>query len=321
MSHRIERTWKQRLARAIPFGIGQTKPKHFRYMARIAWENRDNLAYAWKVLSRGVCDGCSLGVAGLHDWTIEGVHLCMTRLNLMRLNTMPALDVRRLEDVEALRALAATSCASSAGCRYPMLRERGDRGFRRITWDGAYARIAARIRATTPRAHRLLPHLAGDHERDLLRRAEGGALPRYEQRRQRGASLPLAVDRRDEARPRRRGDDVQLPRLVGNRPDRVLRLEPGQRSAGEHQVPARGEAPRHQGGSRQPVSRAGHGRATGCRRPSRSALFGTDVADYWFGVSHGGDIAFLYGVLKTLIENGWYDAVVRRASTPAASRS
>ena len=32
------------------------------------------------------------------------------------------------------------------------------------------------------------------------------------------------------------------------------------------------------------------------------------IADYWFPVAQGGDIAFLYGVLKILIENGWYDA-------------
>jgi hypothetical protein len=27
----------------IPFGLGKTKPKHFREMLRIAWENRDSL--------------------------------------------------------------------------------------------------------------------------------------------------------------------------------------------------------------------------------------------------------------------------------------
>jgi molybdopterin-dependent oxidoreductase alpha subunit len=36
-----------------------------------------------------------------------------------------------------------------------------------------------------------------------------------------------------------------------------------------------------------------------------SALFGTEIADYWFPVSQGGDIAFLSGVLKILVENGW----------------
>src|SRR5512144_688150 len=104
MSYRIEHSWADRLARALPFGLGQTKPHHYRDMARVAWENRDNLGYAWQVLTRGVCDGCALGVAGLHDWTIDGWHLCMTRLNLLRLNTMPALDVRLLEDLDKLRA-------------------------------------------------------------------------------------------------------------------------------------------------------------------------------------------------------------------------
>src|SRR6266540_367190 len=101
-SHRIQKDWKAKLKAAVPFGLGQVKPKHFRDMAAVVWKNRDNLPYAWKVLSRGVCDGCALGVAGFHDWTIPGIHLCMTRLNLLRLNTMPELDVRLLEDVEEL---------------------------------------------------------------------------------------------------------------------------------------------------------------------------------------------------------------------------
>jgi molybdopterin-dependent oxidoreductase alpha subunit len=38
-----------------------------------------------------------------------------------------------------------------------------------------------------------------------------------------------------------------------------------------------------------------------------SAAFGTDIMDYWFPVSTGGDIAFLCGVLKVLIQEGWQD--------------
>src|SRR5215207_4763781 len=106
MSRRLEtKTAADRLKSAIPFGLGQKKPAHFRDMLRIAWANKDNLGYAWKVLSRGVCDGCALGVTGFHDWTIDGVHLCMTRLNLLRLNTMPALDVELLSDVARLQSL------------------------------------------------------------------------------------------------------------------------------------------------------------------------------------------------------------------------
>jgi len=38
-----------------------------------------------------------------------------------------------------------------------------------------------------------------------------------------------------------------------------------------------------------------------------SALFGTDISDYWFPVAQGGHIAFLCGVLKILVANGWLD--------------
>ena len=46
MSHRIKRGWKEKLRAAVPFGLGQTKPQHFRDMARIVWKNRDNLPYS-----------------------------------------------------------------------------------------------------------------------------------------------------------------------------------------------------------------------------------------------------------------------------------
>src|SRR5204863_7766837 len=85
------------------FGIGQQKPHHYREMVRIAWENRDQLPFAWRILNNGVCDGCALGTSGLSDWTIPGVHLCMVRLELMRLNTAPACDPAILSDVTALK--------------------------------------------------------------------------------------------------------------------------------------------------------------------------------------------------------------------------
>ena len=67
-----------------PYGAGETKPNHYKEIVKSVWENRRNLRYAWRILRQGVCDGCALGVAGFHDWTIDGVHLCTTRLNLLR---------------------------------------------------------------------------------------------------------------------------------------------------------------------------------------------------------------------------------------------
>src|ERR1043166_5760898 len=118
-SRKLQKDWKAKLKAAVPFGLGQAKPKHFRDMAAIVWRNRDNLPYAWKVLSRGVCDGCALGVAGFHDWTISGIHLCMTRLNLLRLNTMPALDVKLLEDISKLQKMDNAQLRELARLPYP----------------------------------------------------------------------------------------------------------------------------------------------------------------------------------------------------------
>src|SRR6187431_1423869 len=87
----------------LPFGLNVAKPRAFRDMARIAWRNRDQLPYAWRILRDGVCDGCALGPRGLRDDVIDGVHLCLTRLKLLRLNTMPALAPVDLIDMDRLR--------------------------------------------------------------------------------------------------------------------------------------------------------------------------------------------------------------------------
>src|SRR3979411_2073246 len=89
------------------FGLGRQKPQHYREMLKVAWENRDQLPFAWRILNDGVCDGCALGTSGLSDWTLEGTHLCMGRLELMRLNTAPALDPSRLTHVSSI-----ASCTS-----------------------------------------------------------------------------------------------------------------------------------------------------------------------------------------------------------------
>src|SRR3982751_6304408 len=124
MSHSVAKT--PGLKRAVPFGVNARKPRHFRDMLKIAWENRDNLSYAYKVLSKGVCDGCALGVAGFHDWTIDGVHLCMTRLNLLRLNTVGPLAINLLSDVSKLTSLKNAELRELGRIPFPMLRQKGD---------------------------------------------------------------------------------------------------------------------------------------------------------------------------------------------------
>jgi len=128
-----------------PNGIGLQKPNHYGDMVRVAWDNRRHPKLAWDILAKGVCDGCALGVAGFHDWTIDGVHLCTTRLRLLALNTADAVDPARLADVDALRHLDGAALRDLGRLAHPLRRRRGDRGFTRITWEEALDRAAASI--------------------------------------------------------------------------------------------------------------------------------------------------------------------------------
>lgn len=142
-----------RIVGLSPFGLGHQKPHHYLEMVKILWENRDNLPYAWRILNHGVCDGCSLGPRGLRDDTLDGTHLCLTRLRVLRLNTMPAARDSVFSDVEKLRKLDSRALRKLGRLPYPMMRRPGDRGFTRITWDEALSLIAGRLNNANP--HRI----------------------------------------------------------------------------------------------------------------------------------------------------------------------
>jgi molybdopterin-dependent oxidoreductase alpha subunit len=133
-----------------PNGVGLQKPNHFGDMAKVAWKNRSHATHALKILQNGVCDGCALGVAGFHDWTIEGTHLCMTRLRLLEVNCADPMDHDLLGDVGALRHLDGAQLRDLGRLAHPMRRRRGEPGFRRITWDEALTVVSDALRETNP---------------------------------------------------------------------------------------------------------------------------------------------------------------------------
>jgi len=133
-----------------PLGIGLDKPFHHIEMVKLAWQNRRHGRYAWKVLTEGVCDGCALGVAGLHDWTMDDIHLCLTRLRLLEINTLDAMDDMALDDVASLRLRSGAELRSMGRLAHPMRRRRGERGFTRISWDEALEALSSSIRSTAP---------------------------------------------------------------------------------------------------------------------------------------------------------------------------
>ena len=119
----------------VPYGLNEQHPNHYVEMFKVLRDNRDNLGYAWRILRDGCCDGCSLGTSGMYDWTMKGIHLCNVRLQLLRLNTMPAMDHSLLERVDTLRGRSEKQLRKLGRLAYPTVGRRGDAGFRRISWD------------------------------------------------------------------------------------------------------------------------------------------------------------------------------------------
>lgn len=146
----VNRIWRA-VRRYFPFGLfWKEKPRHIREMLKVVWENRRQLGFAWRILNHGVCDGCSLGPRGLKDDVIPGVHVCLTRLKLLRLNTMDAIPEPAWHHMAALRARSNEELHQLGRVPYPLLYQKGNGGFRRISWEEALDKTANALRAADP---------------------------------------------------------------------------------------------------------------------------------------------------------------------------
>jgi molybdopterin-dependent oxidoreductase alpha subunit len=290
----------------IPYGVHEQHPNAYKDILSTIWENRDQLGYAWRILNNGCCDGCSLGTTGMRDWTIEGVHLCALRLKLLRLNTMPALDARVLEDVAQLRELRSRKLVKLGRLSFPMVRRRGERGFRRIAWEEAIALAADGLKATDPRrlawyvtsrgltnesyyAHQKVARFFGTNNVDTsarichapstsaLNATVGCAATTCSYSDWIGTDLLVFV-----------GSNV-----ANNQPVAMKYLHYAKQKGTKVFVV-------------NPYLEPGLERYW-VPSVTSSALLGTRVADDFFSILIGGDIPFFYGVLKHLIENDWID--------------
>ena len=294
-----------------PFGIGETRPNGYTAILRALRENWRRLPYTWRIVHKGVCDGCALGVAGFHDWTLSGVHLCATRLSLLKLNTMRALDPEVLADVAPLRAKSGTSLRDLGRLGSPMLRRRGEPGFRRVSWDEALDLLAHAIRASTP-------------ERIALYLTARGITNETYYVAQKTMRFLGTNNVDNAARVCHAPSTVTLKRTIGvgattcSYTDVIgsdLIVLFGANVANAQPVFMKYLFLARKRGAQVVV--VNPLREPGLERywvPSNieSAMFGTRMADEFVPVHTGGDVAFLNGVLKVLVaEGGVDDAFVR----------
>jgi len=275
-------------------------------MLAILWRNRDNLPYAWKVITRGVCDGCALGVAGLKDWTISGPHLCMTRLNLLRLNTVGGFAPSLLADVEPLRRLDNARLRELGRLAHPFRRRRGERGFTRVSWAEVHAALGARLRTTAP-------------ERLAFFITARGVTNEVYYMAQKVARF-LGTNHVDNAaRLCHAPSGVAMKEMLGVAASTCayadwigtdLLVFFGSNPANDQPVSTKYLLLAKRRGTRivlvNPYLEPGMKRYW-VPSDAASAVFGSDLADDWFPVRPGGDVAFLYGTLKALFARGAVD--------------
>src|SRR5262245_21028535 len=293
-------------ASPVPRDPRRPKPNHYLEMARVVWENRDQLPFAWRILNEGCCDGCALGTTGLRDWTLDGVHLCMVRLELMRLNTAPALDPDRLADVTQLAGLTSEQLRGLGRLPEPMLRRSGEKGFRVVGWDEAYEVAAASIRAADPR-------------RFAVYMTSRGILNEHYYAAQKAARAMGTNHVDNSARLCHAASTVAMKRSLGHGASTCsysdwigsdLIVFFGSNTPNNQPVTMKYLHQARQQGTKVAVVNTYF--EPGLRRywvPSvpESALFGTRLAEDWFAVDTGGDLAFLSGVFKVLVAEGWLE--------------
>ncbi len=307
--------WNPRLwVSSVPRDPRETKPNHYLEMARVAWANRGQLPFAWRILSQGVCDGCALGTTGLRDWTLEGTHLCMVRLELMRLNTMGALDPERLRDVSRLSGLTSRQLRELGRLPEPMIRRKGEPGFRVVSWGEAYDAAAAGIQRTSP-------------ERFAVYVTSRGVLNEHYYAAQKAARAMGTSHVDNSARLCHAASTVAMRKTLGHGATTCsytdwlgtdLIVFFGSNTANNQPVTMKYLYHARQRGAQVAVVNTYD--EPGMRRywvPSvpESALFGTRIADDWFAVDTGGDLAFLNGVLKVLLAEDWIDHAFVRERT------
>jgi len=289
-----------------PAGAGIVKPAHYREMARVAWENRDALGYAWRILRDGACDGCALGTSGMRDWTMSGTHLCMVRLELLRLNTAPPLDPERLRDAAGLASLSGRELRALGRLPAPMLRRAGDAGFRTVSWDEACEAAAGKIRAADPRrvavyltsrgilnehyyaAQKAARFIGTNHVDNSARLCHAASTSAMKKTLGFGATTCSYSDWI--------GTDLVVffgSNAANNQPVSMKYLDRAKRTGTRVALVNPYEEP---GMKRYWVPSV-----------AESALFGTRIADEWFPVRTGGDLAFLTGVFRILCAEGWVD--------------
>jgi anaerobic selenocysteine-containing dehydrogenase len=297
----------EKFLHALPFGVGiRRKPRYILDYLRALWENRRNPVYARAILKRGVCDGCSLGPAGLHDDVADGTHLCGLRLAQLKFQTMDAIGAESIGDVRPIEGADAAELRRLGRLPKPLIRNRGENGLTETTWEEALDLIAEKVKPLDPRRTAWFAGadtLTNEGAFALRQVVSGLGSPNLDSsvRFGYGAAVAGLADVFGVAAP-----TSSLKDLLGTD---LLVLWGTDPSSTHPLVMKYLHLAKEQGTRVVVVDPRREERLVKYWVPSilQSAVFGTRMMDDYYCVRKGGDIAFVQGVLKTLSERNGFD--------------
>ena len=236
------------------------------------------------------------------------------RLRLLSLNTMGPLDTAALADVSALRGMSGAELRALGRIPVPLLRRAGDPGFTEVSWEEALDLAAARLRAAPPEriaafvTSRGMPnesyYVAQKAMRALGSNSVDNAARICHSPSTFGLKEALGVGATTCSYSDWIGSDLIV--FIGANP---ANNQPVAMKYLHH-------ARKH--GARviclNPYEEPGMARYWVPSVPE-SALFGTRITDRFYALDVGGDVPFLLGALRALIEAGGVDDAFVSAHT------
>jgi molybdopterin-dependent oxidoreductase alpha subunit len=297
----------QKFLHAVPFGIAiRNKPRYYLDYLKSMWESRKNPAYAHAILKRGVCDGCSLGPAGVRDDAVDGKHLCNLRLQQLKYHTQDAIGDDVFGDVRPLEGADAGELRALGRLPKPLIRYRDENGLTAIPWEEVLDLIGERIKKAESRQVGWFVgagSVSNEGAFAMKQVSRGLGCPNLDSSARFGYLQGVAG----------LGELFGVPAPTSSLKDLLgadLIVLWGTDPSATHPLILKYlHLAKDQGSRIVVVDPRREERLVKYWVPSilQSSVFGTRLMDDHYAVRAGGDVAFVHGVLKTLAERNGFD--------------
>ena len=277
------------------------------YVLRKSRESGGLLKMARALASDNACKTCGLGMRGMKNELGRFPSVCKKSVQAMAADMQGAISPAFFArySLEQLRSLSSRELEAMGRLNDPVYAGPGDTHYRTISWDEALARVAERLRATSP--ERSFYYLSGRSSNEagfllqLFARLQGSNHVNncsYYCHQASGVGLSQSVGSSTATLTLNDVEQADLLFILGanpasNHPRLLHTLVHIKRQGGKVVVV-------------NPLKELG---LVNFRVPSdaRSLLFGTPIADHYLQPHIGGDIALLAGIAKALVEAGAED--------------